>query len=328
MAPLNRCAVQADAGESAASGRRARRAAELRCSGRGGALRRHCRLRRGAPERYARGPDREERLSRCYRRHGACNRRCAAPHSAAPLRSSARAAPAASGRPWPSPFSRSLCSPTLGSCLATACTRWRACSGICPAGTQRARWSCTPCAPAAPLSACSPHPRIARTVFALWIGSRARSRGTRRARYITRCYAQASCLCGAARGVLPRETPRSRNPTLCPMPASASLRLRRWPRFLRGMAWRPARAHARLRAIPGLPLRVACRCCARGHRRGSGKAVAARLAHRNTSICCSLLSSQRSAVLGASRVAMNVLAHALDAPARGAGGFPPTAINA
>lgn len=34
MAPLNACGVEADAAESAVIGRRARRAAELRCSGR------------------------------------------------------------------------------------------------------------------------------------------------------------------------------------------------------------------------------------------------------------------------------------------------------
>jgi len=35
----------------------------------------------------------------------------------------------------------------------------------------------------------------------------------------------------AARGVLPRESPRSHNPSLCTRPASASLRLSTWQRF-------------------------------------------------------------------------------------------------
>jgi hypothetical protein len=76
-----------------------------------------------------------------------------------------------------------------------------------PAGAQRVRCRRTPCAPAAPLRGCSPHPRIARTVRAPWTGSWARSRGYRRPSDITRCYAQASCLFGAARGILPRESP-------------------------------------------------------------------------------------------------------------------------
>ena len=234
-------------------GQTASRAAELRCSGRA------------------------ERLRCSHRCHAACMDRYAAPHSAAPLRGPARSAPSASGRPWPSPFSRLLRSgiarllPRVCACRLTPARR------ALPAGVRRVRWSCTPRTPAAPLMACSPHPRIARIVCALWVGSRARSRGYRRPRDITRNYA-AHLLCVQARHApsMAHEIPRPRNSSLCHMAASASLRLLscRAPGAALPQLLHALRASARHPWLARLV--AACRGCARGHRRGSGKSVAAR----------------------------------------------------
>lgn len=262
--------------------------------------------------------------------------RCAAPHSAAPLRGPARSAPAASGRPWPSPFSRSL-----RSCIARLLPRVCACRltparRVFPASAQRARWSRAPSALAAPLGVRFPHPRIARRVRALLIVCRARSRGYRRPCDITRNYA-AHLLC-VRRGM--------RHPWRMKARARVIRRYVTWPparpcaccggsasmRCIAGVlpgsaALRPTARHpwlaapdrvSRLRAGLAPRLRQVCR-----------RALEEQSALRwKPSLCCSLVSSQDSAVLGASRVEMNVLTHALDAPARGAGGFPPTAINA
>jgi hypothetical protein len=307
-APHNRCAVHADAGQSAAIGRPARRAAELRCSGRGGAFRRYCRLRRGAPECYARGPDRSDRPSQdrpkarsdcdvIARPHGACRHptavtalavlRCTAPHSAAPLRCAASAALAASALSCASPFSRALRSHTLGVLPRDCVRRLRPRTESDSAGAPRARWSCTPGTPAAPLSACCPHPRIARIVRAPWIGSRARSRGYRRPCDITRDYA-AHLLCVQARHApsLAHEIPRPRNPSLCHMAASASLRLLRWQRIHALHCWRPARA-ARVCA-PSMACRLDQRAAvARGLLCAApvrSRPRAAQLAHRGASL--------------------------------------------
>lgn len=209
-ATLNACGVEADASEPTASGRRSRRAAELRCSGRQDTTRQ---ARDESPLRTRRDRESAATSSRFHRRHVAC-KRCA-PRSRAPssLRTASNA-PAASGLSCPSALSRLLRSGTLGSCLALACAVCARAPGWL-AGVQRVRWCRTHCTPAAPLVGRSPHPRIARNVRAPSSRCRARSRGSRRSVDITRDYAQASCLCGAARGVVPRESPRPRNPSLC-----------------------------------------------------------------------------------------------------------------
>lgn len=142
------------------------------------------------PAAERRDRETEAVLSRPHRCHAACMDRCAARHSAAPLRGPARRAPAASGRPWPSPLSGALRSHTLGVLPRDCRRRLRPRSMPCSASTQRLR----PCALAAPMQVHCPHPRIARSVRALWIGSRARSRGTRRPCDITRDYAHTSCV--------------------------------------------------------------------------------------------------------------------------------------
>jgi len=70
-APLNRYAVQADAVESAATGRPARRAAELRCSGRADTTRQD---REESPLRPEHDRETAPTLSRSHRRHVACMR--------------------------------------------------------------------------------------------------------------------------------------------------------------------------------------------------------------------------------------------------------------
>lgn len=86
-----------------------------------------------------------------------------------------------------------------------------------------------------------PQPRIAQEGRAPNHRLGARSRGFGRASDITRHYAQASCLSGAVRGVLPRNPPRPRNRRYikCPqrIPALAKV-----PRSRRGLASAPARA--------------------------------------------------------------------------------------
>jgi hypothetical protein len=195
-APLNRCAVEADAGESAAIGRRTRRAAELRCSGRSDTssqtagkaplrLRRHCETGAELVTLIVLPPP-----SRCLHAPALLGRPL-------PRRSgawSASTAPAASGHPWPSPLSLALRSGTLGVLPRDCACRLRPPAKPLPAGVQRVRWSRTPSAPAAPLIACRPHPRIARIVRAPHSVRRARSRGYRRPCDITRNYA-AHLLC-------------------------------------------------------------------------------------------------------------------------------------
>lgn len=272
-APLNACGVEADACEPAAIGRRTWRAAELRCSGRDDTVRQD---REESPLRARRDRETEPTCSPSRRRHGACRVGSAARHSAAPLCRPASAAPATSGRPWPSPLNTSLRSSPLGVLPRECVHPLRACTKPCPAGAQRVRCRRTPCTPAAPLSGRSPPPRVARSVRALWIGSRARSRGSRPAVDITRDYAQASCLSGAARGVLPRESPRPRNPSLCQRPSSTSVCSPRCRAPGAALLQHPARA-ARVCA-PSLAcrLRPACRGGAWGWHRGSGQAVATR----------------------------------------------------
>ncbi len=162
-----------------------------------------------SPLRARRDRESAATSSRSHRRHVAC-KRCA-PRSRAP--SSLRTAsnvPAASGLSCPSPLSRSLRSSTLGVLPRDCVHPLRACTKRCPAGAQRVRCDCTPCTPAAALSGCRPRPRIARHVSALFNRCRVRSRGFGPSVDITRDYAQASCLCGAARGVLPRSQRRAR----------------------------------------------------------------------------------------------------------------------
>lgn len=214
---------------------------------------------------------------RSHRRHVACKAplHCAAFSGSAALRSKRRAGSlrpslAVSVEPRaPSDPARLLPRVCLHPLMRV---QW-----VCPAGTQRARCSRTPCAPAAALGCCCPHPRIARIVCALNNRCRARSRGFRRPSDITRSYAQASCLSGAARGVLPRESLRARvtrryvkwppaRPCTC---CGAALPARHCSSVLHAL-----RASAR---HPWLArLAAACRCCARAGCCGSGQAVAAR----------------------------------------------------
>jgi len=172
-------------------------------------------------KRATRARDGRDVITRAQRHHRALTavtalavRYCAARHSAAPLRTAASAAPAASGRPWPSALSIALRSNTLGSCLANACAGC-ARARSWPAGAQRVRCDCTPCAPAAASIRCCPRPRIARQGLAPHHVRHARSRGFGPSVDITRDYAQASCLCGAACRVLRHASPRPRNPSLC-----------------------------------------------------------------------------------------------------------------
>jgi hypothetical protein len=275
VAPLNACGVQADAGESAAIGRRTRRAAEPRCSGRSDSLsqdRRKARSDRGLianPRRRDRAP------TAVTLRAGPTPR---SQERAAP-RGPPRTAPAASDRPWPSPLSLSLRPNTLGVLPRECVHPLRACTTPCPARAQRVRWSCTPCTRAAPLDACRPHPRIARVVRAPYHLSRARSRGYRRPGDITRDYA-AHLLCVQARHApsMAHESPRPRNPSLCHLAASASLRSLSLPRVLRGIASASCTRCARLRAVHGLLLadrlsRLRAGCWSR-LRAGHGRALA------------------------------------------------------
>lgn len=186
--------------------------------------------------------------------------RCA-PRSRTPssLRA-ASAAPATSGRPWPSPLSIAL--DRTRSAPASRLPAPAACAQRCP---QQARSVCDRAAHPAPLRLRSvgdaPIPVRAerpRSSHRL----RARSRGSRRPSDITRCYAHTSCVSGAVRGVLPRKTPRPRSPSLCQMAACTSL-------CIQGAAL-PARIAcasctraARLRAVPGLRPRVGASGCAR-----------------------------------------------------------------
>jgi hypothetical protein len=191
VAPLNRCAVRADAGPQAAT---CGGAAELRSSGRRDTVRQD----RDARRESRRDRGSESVLSPSHRCHAACMDRCAARHSAAPLHGPARSAPAASGHPWPSPLvGRALRSSTLGILPRDCVRRLRPRTKLCSASAQRLR----PCALAAPMQVRCPHPRIARRVRALWIGCRARSRGTRRPCDITRDYAQCCALCARGRAV-------------------------------------------------------------------------------------------------------------------------------
>lgn len=251
VAPLNRCAVEADAGESAATGRRTRRAAELRCSGRSDRAsqgRRKARSDRGVTAN----------LRRRYRAPTACTVRAwtAALRGIQPLRSRGRVrtAPATSGRPWPSPLTTVLRSCTLGVLPRECVHPLRACTKPCPAGAQRARWSCAPCTPAAPLTGRCPHPRIVLSVRALWIGYRARSRGYRRPRDITRDYAHTSCV--YRRGMRHPWRMKSRARVIRRyVTARQHVRvLVKVPRSRRGVAPASCTRCARLRAIPGLPL--------------------------------------------------------------------------
>lgn len=288
-APHNRCAVHADAGESAVTGRRTRRAAELRCSGRSdrpspdrptSALRSRCdRDTSGEPVTLIVLPP----PSRCLHAPALLGRPL-------PRRSgawSASNAPAASALSCASPFSRSLRSGTLGVVPRDCVRRLRPRTKPDPAGAPRARWSCAPGTPAAPHGVCSPHPRIAREVRAPNHHRRARSRGSRRPCDITRDYA-AHLLCVQARHApsLAHEIPRPRNPSLCHMAASASVRLLRWQRIHALHCWRPARA-ARVCA-PSLACRLDQRAAvARGLLCAApvrSRPRAAHLAHRGASL--------------------------------------------
>jgi len=257
-ATLNACGVEADASEPTASGRRSRRAAELRCSGRQDTTRQ---ARDESPLRTRRDRESAATSSRSHRRHVAC-KRCA-PRSRAPssLRTASNA-PAASGLSCPSALSRSLRSSTLGVLPRDCVPPLRACTKPCSAGAQRVRCDCTPCAPAATLIGCRPRPRIARNVRALWVGARARSRGSRPSVDITRDYAQASCLCGAARGVLPRESRRARVIRRYVNGRPARPCARQGAPLLRRVVARPARA-ARVCAPS-----MACSCTSRRYARG------------------------------------------------------------
>ncbi len=254
-------------------------------------------------------------------------------------RGPARRAPATSGRPWPSPLNTALRSSTLGVLPRDCVHPLRACTKPCPAGARRVRWSRTPRTPAAPHSECSPHPRIAREVRAPHSVRRARSRGSRRPCDITRNYA-AHLLCVQARHApsVAHESPRPRNPSLCHMAASASLRSQRLPRiparhrcasctrcaariasarhpWLARFVSRAAVARGLLCAAPARlqprAQRLAGRCASsRGRstafertadrQRDASEASQAKARIPTTSKACSLLSSQRSAVLGLS----------------------------
>lgn len=185
--------------------------------------------------------------------------RSTAPHSAAPLLCAASAVPALSGHPWPSPLSAAL-KPDPARLLPRVCLHpLMRVQPVYPAGTQRARCSRTPCAPAAALSGCSPHPRLARIVCALNNDRGARSRGFRRPSDITRSYAQASCLWRRC-----ARRPAARKPR-----ARVTRRYVKWPPAHPCTCWgaalparhclkRPARAALRaprLRAVHGAPLR-------------------------------------------------------------------------
>jgi len=170
-----------------------RGAAELRCSRRLGQV-----AARPSESPLRLRPDRETEaaLSPLDRRHVACMhlRSSVASSLVAPVQraqATRRLPPAVHGRLRLAARSDRTRS---ASCLAIACAGC-ARADVCPAGAQRARWSCTPCTPAAPLIARSPHPRIARHVCAPHHRCRARSRGYRPVVDITRDYAQASCLC-------------------------------------------------------------------------------------------------------------------------------------
>jgi hypothetical protein len=189
-APLNACGVEADAGQSAATGRCPRRAAELRCSGRADRLSQD---RRASALRSRHDRQTTTTASRSHRCHVACKAHAAQPGARRAARSDTQRA-SCIGRPWPSPFGRALRSGTLGVLPRECVHPLRACTEPGSAGAQRVRWSCTPCTPAAPLSACRPHPHIARSVCAPHSVRRARSRGYRRPCDITRNYA-AHLLC-------------------------------------------------------------------------------------------------------------------------------------
>jgi hypothetical protein len=276
VAPLNACGVQADAGLQPATCGRVGRAAQLRSSGRRERTRR---VREESALRPRRNRETAATASRSHRCHAACKAHAAQQRSRCAARSGTHRA-SYRGHPWPSPFSCALRSNTLGILPRDCVHPLRACTKPCPAGAQRARWSCAPCTPAAPLNACRPHPRIAREVCALLNLHRARSRGYRRPCDITRDYA-AHLLCVQARHApsMAHEIPRPRNPSLCHMAASASLRSARLPRIHARHCWRPARA-ARVCA-PSLACCsvAACGGCARGQRCGSGRSVAARSRH-------------------------------------------------
>jgi hypothetical protein len=213
-------------------------------------------LPRPAVWRGIEGPE----LSCSHRRHGACKAplHCAAFSGSVELRSKRRAG---SLRPSLAVSAERLALLSPARLLPRVCLHPLArMQWVCPAGTQRARCSRTPCAPDAALGCCCPHPRVARIVCALHNHCGARSRGYRRPSDITRSYAQASCLWRrGARRPAARKPPRPRNPSLCQMAASASLRLL-WCRAPgAALPQRPARAALRaprLRAIPGLLLRL------------------------------------------------------------------------
>jgi len=81
----------------------------------------------------------------------------------------------------------------------------------------------------------------------------------------TRDYAQASCLVGAARGILPREIPRPRNPSLCRQGRAAHPCAAQGAPLLRRMCWASCtRLPPRLRAIHGAPGFAEVRAVAHG----------------------------------------------------------------
>jgi hypothetical protein len=259
VAPLNACGVEADAGKSAATGRRTLRAAELRCSGRVDSLSQTAGKARSGRGMTAR-PRRHRRAPTAVTPRAGPTPRS---DEAATPRGPARSAPAASGHPWPSPLNSALRPGTLG-VLPRECVRpLRARTKPDPAGAPRVRWSRTPGTPAASLIACRPHPRIARIVCAPNHRRRARSRGYRRPCDITRNYAAA--VLPVRRGM--------RHPWRMKSRARVIRRYVTWPparpcaqqgvsASMRCIASSCTRC-ARLRAILGLPPRSARGSCAR-----------------------------------------------------------------
>lgn len=272
-APLSRCAVRADAGESVAAD--GSRGAPLNCVAVGEAARsagtaacadeRPSAMREGRTARTGCRKTPAPTFPRSHRRHVGCMGRCAPRHSAATLRSPSNRRAGCSGRPWPSPFGVALRSGTLG-VLPRACVHpLRACTRPLPAGARRVRWSRTPRAPAAPHRGCRPHPRIARNVLAPAGRCRARSRGYRRPRDITRNCA-AHLLCVQARHaascrVSPGPCRGVRRSLLRPLDAAKRERSPRARVIRRYVTWPPARPCA----CQGAPLlrRVACASCTR-----------------------------------------------------------------
>ena len=264
-------------------------AAELRCSGRWDTTRQ---ARDESPLRGRRDRVIAATSSRSHRRHVACmplrssvaqSGPCRGVRAArtvhwtvqsrrlsplvATARRSASNAPAASGLSCPSALSHSLRSNTLGILPRDCVPPLRACTKPCPAGAQPVRWCRTPCAPAAASIRRCPRPRIARQCLAPHHVRHARSRGFGPSVDITRDYAQAACLCGAARGVLPRSQRRARVIRRYVTAVPHIRVLAKVPRSRRGVVTASCTRYARLRAIHGLRRTRMCKCRGRRTRR-------------------------------------------------------------